>query len=214
MSVPGHQPVRPIVVRYRLSADRVDRPVLLAERLIEGDRAIRMQRDKARGRPKRSVRKIAKHTVWLIIAPRPAAPGSCITTMRRRLVRDLTALHLDRRRSVVHRSLHRHDLSAGRMGARAGLHLYVPVAALPVGDGRSQNADRHLPALARRAARQDSKADCCNPASATASIATQCVAVCPTGIDIRDGLQLQCIGCGLCIDACDEVMDAVGRPAG
>lgn len=41
-----------------------------------------------------------------------------------------------------------------------------------------------------------------------------CVAVCPTGIDIRDGLQLECIGCGLCIDACDDVMDRVDRPRG
>ncbi|MFV3075945.1 cytochrome c oxidase accessory protein CcoG [Niveispirillum fermenti] len=40
----------------------------------------------------------------------------------------------------------------------------------------------------------------------------QCVAVCPTGIDIRDGLQLECIGCGLCIDACNEIMAKVGRP--
>jgi len=40
----------------------------------------------------------------------------------------------------------------------------------------------------------------------------QCVAVCPTGIDIRDGNQLECIGCGLCIDACNAVMDKVGRP--
>jgi cytochrome c oxidase accessory protein FixG len=39
-----------------------------------------------------------------------------------------------------------------------------------------------------------------------------CVAVCPMGIDIRDGLQLECIGCGLCIDACNEVMDRIGRP--
>ena len=42
----------------------------------------------------------------------------------------------------------------------------------------------------------------------------QCVAVCPTGIDIRDGLQLECIGCGLCVDACDTVMDRIGRPRG
>ncbi|MDJ0949572.1 MAG: cytochrome c oxidase accessory protein CcoG [Alphaproteobacteria bacterium] len=42
----------------------------------------------------------------------------------------------------------------------------------------------------------------------------QCVAVCPTGIDIRDGNQLECIGCGLCIDACDTVMDKIGRPRG
>jgi cytochrome c oxidase accessory protein FixG len=40
----------------------------------------------------------------------------------------------------------------------------------------------------------------------------QCVAVCPTGIDIRDGQQLECIGCGLCVDACNPVMEKVGRP--
>jgi len=42
----------------------------------------------------------------------------------------------------------------------------------------------------------------------------QCVAVCPTGIDIRNGAQLECIMCGLCIDACDNVMTKVGRPTG
>jgi cytochrome c oxidase accessory protein FixG len=40
----------------------------------------------------------------------------------------------------------------------------------------------------------------------------QCVAVCPTGIDIRNGPQLECIQCGLCIDACDSVMTRIGRP--
>lgn len=40
----------------------------------------------------------------------------------------------------------------------------------------------------------------------------QCVAVCPTGVDIRNGLQLGCIQCGLCIDACDNVMAKIGRP--
>ena len=40
----------------------------------------------------------------------------------------------------------------------------------------------------------------------------QCVAVCPTGIDIRNGPQLECIQCGLCIDACDNVMTKIGRP--
>ena len=40
----------------------------------------------------------------------------------------------------------------------------------------------------------------------------QCFVVCPTGVDIRKGLQLDCIGCGLCIDACNEVMSKVDRP--
>jgi cytochrome c oxidase accessory protein FixG len=41
-----------------------------------------------------------------------------------------------------------------------------------------------------------------------------CVAVCPMGIDIRDGNQLECINCALCIDACDAVMEKVGLPKG
>ncbi|NRA47961.1 MAG: 4Fe-4S binding protein [Phaeodactylibacter sp.] len=41
-----------------------------------------------------------------------------------------------------------------------------------------------------------------------------CVKVCPTGIDIRDGTQLECVNCTACIDACDEVMDKIDRPRG
>jgi cytochrome c oxidase accessory protein FixG len=41
-----------------------------------------------------------------------------------------------------------------------------------------------------------------------------CVATCPTGIDIRDGLQMECIHCTQCMDACDAVMDRVGRRRG
>ncbi len=43
---------------------------------------------------------------------------------------------------------------------------------------------------------------------------TLCVQVCPTGIDIRDGLQYMCIGCGACVDACDQVMDKMDYPQG
>ncbi|MCB1505044.1 MAG: cytochrome c oxidase accessory protein CcoG [Hyphomicrobiaceae bacterium] len=41
-----------------------------------------------------------------------------------------------------------------------------------------------------------------------------CVAVCPMGIDIRDGAQLECIQCALCIDACDSIMDKIDKPHG
>jgi cytochrome c oxidase accessory protein FixG len=61
---------------------------------------------------------------------------------------------------------------------------------------RKKNADPNAPKLG----------DCvdCN----------QCVIVCPTGIDIRKGLQYECIGCAACIDVCDQVMDKVGKPRG
>lgn len=42
----------------------------------------------------------------------------------------------------------------------------------------------------------------------------QCVQVCPTGVDIRLGHQLSCITCGLCIDACNSIMDKIGKPRG
>jgi cytochrome c oxidase accessory protein FixG len=41
-----------------------------------------------------------------------------------------------------------------------------------------------------------------------------CVRVCPTGIDIRNGTQMECVGCTACIDACDQIMERVGRPKG
>jgi polyferredoxin len=41
-----------------------------------------------------------------------------------------------------------------------------------------------------------------------------CVQTCPTGIDIRDGLQMECIHCTQCADACDAIMDQVGKPRG
>jgi cytochrome c oxidase accessory protein FixG len=41
-----------------------------------------------------------------------------------------------------------------------------------------------------------------------------CVLTCPTGIDIRDGLQMECIHCTQCADACDAIMDRVGKPRG
>lgn len=42
----------------------------------------------------------------------------------------------------------------------------------------------------------------------------RCVQVCPTGIDIRNGLQLECIGCAACVDACDDIMTKLKRPKG
>jgi cytochrome c oxidase accessory protein FixG len=42
----------------------------------------------------------------------------------------------------------------------------------------------------------------------------RCTAVCPTGIDIRNGLQMECIHCAQCIDACNQVMQTIGKPTG
>jgi len=53
-----------------------------------------------------------------------------------------------------------------------------------------------------------------NPDAGDCIACNRCVQVCPTGIDIRQGLQLECIGCANCIDACNEVMTKLKRPQG
>ena len=110
----------------------------------------------------------------------------------------------------LHLPVHGDDVCARRLGARAGLHLHVPVAALPGLDARRAEHRRHLPGLARRAAghgkrtpRAPGLGDCID--------CTACVNACPTGVDIRDGVQLECINCGLCIDACNEMMEKTGQ---
>jgi len=70
------------------------------------------------------------------------------------------------------------------------------------GEGRAPLKRGQLPEL-RKA---EGKGDCVN--------CHQCVAVCPTGIDIRNGNQMECVNCTACIDACDDVMDKVGLPRG
>jgi len=52
------------------------------------------------------------------------------------------------------------------------------------------------------------------PASGDCVDCKKCVYACPTGIDIRDGLQMECVACAQCIDVCDDVMDRLGRPRG
>jgi polyferredoxin len=90
----------------------------------------------------------------------------------------------------------------------------VPVCALPERDVRPRHliitydAERGEPRGARKRG-----ADPKPRASATARTARACVQVCPTGIDIRKGLQYECIACAACVDACDEVMDRDGHAA-
>ncbi|MDX2130533.1 MAG: cytochrome c oxidase accessory protein CcoG [Planctomycetota bacterium] len=86
---------------------------------------------------------------------------------------------------------------------------YDPVRGEPRGKASAKRAaatdraDLALPVLAGEARRTGDCVDC-----------KLCVVTCPTGIDIRNGLQMECINCTQCIDACDAVMTKLGRPRG
>nr|WP_067294402.1 cytochrome c oxidase accessory protein CcoG [Marinobacterium profundum] len=76
--------------------------------------------------------------------------------------------------------------------------------------------DRHTRSVSYDAGRGEPRANLRNTGADSGDCVDcgLCVQVCPTGIDIRDGLQAACIDCAACIDACDEVMDKIKRPRG
>ncbi|CAM3073146.1 cytochrome c oxidase accessory protein CcoG [Rariglobus hedericola] len=82
--------------------------------------------------------------------------------------------------------------------------------------GRLQSAliDDHSLVIGYDATRGEPRGKLGTPDAGACIDCNRCVQVCPTGIDIRQGLQLECIGCAACVDACDEVMDKVHRPQG
>ena len=187
--------------------------MVAVERFWQGDRNARMRLDKAPWTLDKICAKAATHLTWLLIAVATGGAFVFYFADAPTLVRQFFDLRGAARRLHLRRHLDRHHLCAWRHRPRAGLHLHVPLAAHPGRDVRSRLAAHLLPRLARRAAR---------PPQAGTSLGgprrlhrlQACVAVCPMGIDIRDGAQLECIQCALCIDACDEIMDKVGRPRG
>jgi cytochrome c oxidase accessory protein FixG len=84
----------------------------------------------------------------------------------------------------------------------------------PYGRLQSVLADDDTFTIGYDAKRGEPRGKATDPTAGACIDCRRCVAVCPTGIDIRNGLQLDCIGCGQCADACDEVMVKIGRDKG
>ena len=88
------------------------------------------------------------------------------------------------------------------------------VVLCPYGRLQSILHDRDSVTVAYREARGEPRGKASDPTAGACVDCKRCVVVCPTGIDIRNGLQMECLACTACIDACDEVMDKLKRPRG
>lgn len=84
----------------------------------------------------------------------------------------------------------------------------------PYGRMQSALSDDHTMTIGYDTRRGEPRGKLGTPDAGACIACNRCVQVCPTGIDIRHGLQLECIGCAACIDACDEVMVKIKRPTG
>ncbi|HEX7967540.1 MAG TPA: cytochrome c oxidase accessory protein CcoG [Stellaceae bacterium] len=183
-----------------------------AERLVEGDRAQRIRLDEQPLSLGKLARKTAKHTLWLVIAAATGGAWIMYFNDAPTLVHDLFTLEAS---ATQYFFLGLFTATTYLLAgwAREQVCTYMcpwprfqsamiddETLAVTYRDWRGEPRGKH-----KKGETWEGRGDCID--------CRACVAVCPTGIDIRDGLQLECIGCGLCIDACDEIMDKVGRPS-
>jgi cytochrome c oxidase accessory protein FixG len=185
------------------------------ERWCEGDRREHLRRDQAGWTAERIVRLCAKHFLWLMVAWWTGGAWVLYFADAPTLVHDLATL---RAPFVAYLWI---GILTFTTYALAG-HMREQVCLYMCPWPRIQAAltDEHALNVTYRYDRGEPRA---SVKKATALRAQglpagdcvdclQCVHVCPTGVDIRNGPDLGCIQCGLCIDACDAVMAKVGRP--
>lgn len=188
---------------------------LRVERFFEGDRRDRIKLDDAPWTADKVARKAGKHFVWLMIAWWTGGAWVLYFADAPTLVRDLATLQAPFAAYVWIGILTTTTyILAGHLREQVCLHMCPwPRIQAALTDEHALNVsyryDRGEPRMSVKDAKRAREAE--QPAGDCIDC-HQCVAVCPTGVDIRQGSQLGCIQCGLCIDACDTVMTKIGRP--
>ena len=184
---------------------------IFVERLIQGDRAARIRLDKAPWSGNKVLRKAATHVSWLVIAAGTGGAWVFYFADAPTLAVELATFSAP---AVAYITIAVLTFTTYLLGGFAREQVCTYMCPWPRIQGGlldeeslviTYHDDRGEPRGARKKGTEATGlGDCvaCN----------QCVAVCPMGIDIRDGQQLECITCALCIDACNTVMDKVGLP--
>ncbi len=181
------------------------------ERKVEGDRNARLKLDKERLSFRKFLLKAGKHGVWVALALWTGFTFVGYVTPIRELWGEVVALSTGPWETfwILFYGFATYG-NAGWMREQVCLHM-CPYArfqsamfdkdTLIITYDRERGEPRGKPS-----GKGGDKGDCVD--------CSICVQVCPTGIDIREGLQYQCIGCAACIDGCNQVMDKVGKPQG
>jgi hypothetical protein len=148
---PDERAGAPAVVRLRLSADRLDRPFLIVERLIEGDRRQRLKNFGVSLTAKRAAQIAAKHSSWLLISLATGGTLIFYFTDAPDLLRSFASGDVSAN-ALTCIAVFAGTLRTGRLRTRTGLHIHVSLAA-PSGRAlRSGSLHCELPRLPSRAA--------------------------------------------------------------
>ena len=185
------------------------------ERWIEGDRAARMKLDAGPGSARKAGLKVAKHLAWIAVAGWTGFTFVGYFTP----IRDL----LDSARTLSFGPWEGFWIgfyAFATYGNAGWMREQVCKYMCPYARFQGVMFDADTLVITYHAARGEprgGRARKADPAALGLGACVDCnicVQVCPTGIDIREGLQYDCIGCAACIDGCDQVMDRMGYARG
>lgn len=186
-----------------------------AEKVTEGDRNQRMKLDKQQMSSHKLARKVAKHGIWLGVSLLTAITFVGYFTPIRDLIPELLTLQ-----AGGWALFWVGFFTLATYGNAGYLREQVCIYMCPYARFQSVMFDQDTLIVSYDPRRGESR----GPRKKDADYKTQglgdcidckmCVHVCPTGIDIRDGLQIECIGCAACIDACDSIMEKMNYPKG
>ncbi len=187
--------------------------MIAVERFWQGDRNARMRLDKQAWGLEKIWKKVATHLTWIAISL--ATGGAFVFYFR-----DAPTLALELANNTAPAIAYIFlGIFAGTtylLGGLAREQVCIYMCPWPRIQGALFDRDSLLVSYKdyrgetrgphKKGASWDDRGDCID--------CKACVAVCPMGIDIRDGPQLECIQCALCIDACNDIMPRIGRPTG
>ncbi|MBV7377537.1 cytochrome c oxidase accessory protein CcoG [Maritimibacter dapengensis] len=186
---------------------------VLTERWIEGDRNARVRLWKAKWDARKWRLRLSKWFVWLMIGLATGGAWIFYFTDAPTLLVDLVTLNAH---PVAYTTMGILTFTTFFFGGIAREQICIYACPWPRIQAAMMDEDTVVVAYRewrgeprgkhRKGPEADKLGDCID--------CMACVNVCPVGIDIRDGQQLECITCALCIDACNEIMDKVGKPRG
>ncbi|MCJ2012404.1 cytochrome c oxidase accessory protein CcoG [Methylobacterium sp. J-076] len=190
---------------------------LVVERMIEGDRRERLKLDAAPWSMEKIALRTMKHAIWLLIAWWTGGAWVLYFADAPTLVVRLATFQAP---PVAYAAIL--TLTATTYLLAGHMREQVCTYMCPWPRIQAALTDEHAYAILYREERGEprisaKKTDGLRAAGQPAGDCVDCfacVTVCPAGIDIRDGLQMDSIQCGLCIDACDTTMGKLGRPTG
>jgi cytochrome c oxidase accessory protein FixG len=180
---------------------------ILVERWIEGDRNARLRLHRSKWNAEKIRKSLTKWTAWLLIGLATGGAWVFYFTDAPTLLKNLL---IGQAHPVAYITIAILTATTFFFGGffREQICIYAcpwpRIQAAMIDEDTLTINYRFWRGEPRGKARDEGHGDCID--------CMACVNVCPMGIDIRDGQQMACITCGLCIDACNDVMDRIGKP--